>query len=192
MYAQNSDKAFISLLDGDACIQNIDADIEELRSFLDFVKPKSLFSDTETLKKLGYKNFQRANVLVKKCEFAADLKSDTLKSDQVYNLLLKGGFKLPQFEFFATDFCRRQNIGTLKYFAKNEKGVAITLVSDKFCLLNGIVSLEKGYGTSVLSGAMGQNEGKTMVVCCEDNLKEFYFKNGFSYLYDAGYVLEDV
>ena len=192
VYVQDEAKAFISLLDGDVCLQNIDADIEELRSFLDFIKPRSLFSDSETLKSLGYKDFQKANVLFKECGETADLKSDTLKSDQVYALLLKGGFNLPKYEFFATDFCKRLNCGTLNYFAVKDKGVAIAITADDFCLLNGIVSLQKGFGTAALKGIMAQNGGKTMVVCCTDQVKEFYFKNGFSHLYDAGYVLEDV
>lgn len=192
VYVQDEGRAFISLLDGDVCLQNINADIEELRSFLDFVKPRSLFSDSETLKSLGYKNFQKANVLVKECKETAGFKSDTLKSDGVYALLTKGGFTLPEFEFFATDFCKRLNSGALNYFAVKDKCVAITLSADDFCLLNGIVSLEKGFGTAALKGAMAQNCGKTMVVCCTDQVKEFYLKNGFSHLYDSGYVLEDV
>lgn len=192
VYVQGGGRAFISLLDGDACLQNINADLQEVRSFLDFVKPRSLFSDSETLKNLGYTDFQRANVLVKECSETADFESDTLKSDQIYSLLLKGGFTLPEFEFFATDFCRRLNSGNLKYFAKMDKCAAITITADDFCLLNGIVSLEKGFGTAALKGAMAQNCGKTMVVCCSDQVKEFYLKNGFSYSYEVGYVLEDV
>ena len=192
VYVQDEGKAFISLLDGDAVIENVDADIEELRSFLDFVKPVSLFSDASTIKKLGYKSYQKANVLMKKGCVCDTPSSDKLKSDRVYELLKMGGFKLPEYEFFATDFCRRQNMGALNCFAIKDKCLAITLIADDACLLNGIVSTKKGFGTVALNGALNQNADRVMLVCCEDNLKEFYLKNGFSYVYEAGYVLEDV
>ena len=192
VFVQDDGKAFISLLDGDVVIQNSNADIEEIKSFLDFVKPRSVFSNIATLKDLGLKNIQKANVLIRENASECEYRSDILKSDDVYKLLLSGGFKLPAYEFFATDFCRRLNKGALNYFALRDKCVGIVLVADDYCLLNGIVSVCRGFGTVALKGALSKNSDKTMLVCCEDNLKEFYFKNGFSFLYEAGYWMEKV
>lgn len=191
IFSQNNGQAFISLLDLDVVIENLSADIQELKSFLNFINPKSIFSDIETLRNLDLDNIEKVNVLITHNTQEVAYPSDTFKSDEVYEILKKGGFSLPDYEFFAVDFCRRLNKGTLKCFAMKNRCLAVTLNADDYCMLNGIVSFEKGFGTVALKSAIAQNNGKQMMVCCKDDLLEFYYKNGFFKIYEAGYWIRE-
>ena len=191
IFSQNNGQAFISLLDLDVVIENLSCDIQELKSFLNFINPKSIFSDIETLRNLDLDNIEKVNVLITHNTQEVAYPSDILKSDEVYEMLKKGGFRLPDYEFFAVDFCRRLNKGTLKCFAMKNRCLAVTLNADDYCMLNGIVSFEKGFGTVALNSAIAQNNGKQMMVCCKDDLLKFYYKNGFFKIYEAGYWIRE-
>ena len=57
--------------------------------------------------------------------------------------------------------------------------------------MNGIASHEKGYGSIALKAILSKNDGKDFLVCCRERVKPFYEKNGFKFLYKAGYWVKN-
>ncbi len=184
-WVQNDGDAFIALADGDITLWGC-GDRDELREFLDFVKPNSLFSRLDILNELGYPPPESLWVLSRPADLAGEAAGDPFRSEDVYALLHAGGFALPDYPAFAVDLCRRLNHGGAKVFMKQGKGAAVTLQTGDFALLSGLVSLQKGFGTAAVTAALQQNYGRQMVVCCRENLAGFYQKNGFQKQYLAG------
>lgn len=185
-WVQNQNNAIISLLDGNMVIYNNDADIDELREFINVISPLSVFSDAVTLKNLFDDNFHRVSVVKRACGFEGKIQSDQLGSKDIYSLLDVDGLVLPPYEHFAVDFCYRLNHGQLKYFALKDKCVAVCITDGQAALLNGIASHQKGMGTLALRGVLSQFDMPCLAVC-EEKIMPFYLKNNFEYIYNAGY-----
>lgn len=185
-WVQNDNAAVISMLDGNMTIYNNAADIEELKQFIKVISPQTVFSDANTLTSLFDNDFQRVFVMKSEHRFECKTPSDTVKSDEIYNLLNVKGLELPPFEHFAVDFCHRLNGGTLKYFAIKDKCAAIGISDGQAVLLNGIASHQKGMGSLALGGLLSQYN-VTAVAVCQEQIMPFYLKNNFCYSYDAGY-----
>lgn len=186
-WSQNDTDTLISMLDNNMVIYSKSADLEELKSFIDVIGPKSVFTDFKTAKALKLKVFETAIVLKRDCDIAPQDPPGNLKSDEVYDILNVDGLSLPPFDTFAVDFCHRKNIGKLKVFAKGKTFAAISIHSGNVCLINGISSKQKGQGSVALGGILSQNFGKTALVCAKENIKNFYIKNGFEEIYTAAY-----
>ena len=108
-WEQGEGDAVISLIDKDMVIENRNADINELRLFVNLIRPNSIFSDSETLRKL---NLPFESYSVMKLEKEKENKafiSDNLSSKDIYELLKKANFSLPIYEYFATDYCAKHN-----------------------------------------------------------------------------------
>ena len=105
---QTETGAVISLLDGNAIISG-GVNAAEVKSFLSFVKPKSVFSSMDNLTSLyGEGAFESLNVIICKkppLRQAAGYLTD-ISSREAFDILSAGGFELPGYEYFATDFCR--------------------------------------------------------------------------------------
>lgn len=185
-WEQDNNKAVICMLDGNMVVYNNDADIDELREFINVISPTSVFSDAETMEKLFDNNFHRVCVMKSTQNFSSDVISDELNSKEIYSLLDVNGIELPPYEYFAVDFCHRLNSGRLKYFALNKTCVAVTITDGQAVLLNGIASHKKGMGSVALRGVLSQESLPCMAVC-EQAVKPFYLKNNFIYACDAGY-----
>lgn len=184
---QKSGKAVISMLDGDMIISGNPADYEELSSFINALSPKSIFANTEILKGLNlYDGAIKVTVLCSSKTYKSDYRSDTLSSGDVYNLLKKAQFLLPDFEYFAPDFCLRLNRKRLNYFGFKDRAAALC-IGGKNILINGLVSLEKGLGTVCINGLLSKVKPEKAFVCAKKGVDEFYIKNGFNPLYEAGY-----
>ena len=108
-WVQDSDKAVISMLDGNMVIYNKNSDIDELKKFINVISPQSVFSDEKTLTKLFDKNFHTVHVMKTEAKIECDITSDQLNSNEIYNLLNTDGLQLPPYEHFAVDFCHRLN-----------------------------------------------------------------------------------
>lgn len=188
-WSQSKTDTLISMLDGNMVIYAKNPDLEELKSFIDVISPKTVFTDLYTAKSLTLEIFETATVLKRNCDIDLISTPDNLKSDQIYDILNVDGLSLPPFDTFAVDFCHRKNIGKLKVFAKDKTFAAISIHSDDVCLINGISSKEKGQGTIALKGILSQNYGKTALVCTKENVKNFYIKNGFCEIYKAAYCV---
>lgn len=179
--------AYISLLSGDMIITG-SINCEEVKRFLSFVKPRSVFSGADNLNALfGEKNYEEVNVLIKEnCLLSG---SNTFNCDfsskEAYGLLKEGGFSLPAYEYFATDYCRRKNRGLIKVFGKKDACIAVTLEGGEYRMLSGIVSKQKGLGGPLLLSAVSGSA--PVLAVCRDELLPFYAKYGFKPLYKAGY-----
>lgn len=190
-WCQNSNKALISMTDGNMIICNNTADIEELKEFVEVMSPACVYSDYETLCAIGRKSEERINIMSRKANVEGQAVGDSLSSKEIYNLLDVDGLSLPDYPYFAVDYCRRLNMGTAKYFALRDKCAIITFNTGDEAIINGLASRQKGFGAVALKAALQQNKGKTLFVCCRDKVKGFYEKQGFKLLYYGGYWVKN-
>lgn len=187
LFAQTDSGAVLSLLGKDVIIAG-DINAQEVKQFLNFLKPESVFSSADNLAAVfGEGAFECVNTLIKKGGkiTAGNMFSYDFSSDEAYALLKEGGFLLPEYEYFATDYCRRKNRGLLRVFGKKETCIALTLQDKEYRLVSGIVSKAKGLGGALLLAAAGGN--RDVLAVCRDELLPFYTKYGFEPLYKAGY-----
>lgn len=187
-WRQENTDCVISMLDGNMVIYAPDTtDFDELYEFIGVISPRGIFTSLSTAEKLGLSGVQKAAVMAKTADGGERQKGDTLSSDELYKFLLSGGFTLPEYPDFAVDICHRVNHGLAQVFALRDRFAAICFSTDNFCLINGIVSNEKGMGSRALSQISAEYKGRTVIACCEENVCGFYIKNGFEYLYDIAY-----
>ena len=190
-WIQDDGKATISMTDGNMIIYNIDANIGELKSFVDVMSPVCIFSDLKTLELLDCIPDEHINIMWRECDIVGDTISDVVSSKEIYELLDVDGLSLPEYPYFAVDYCRRINNGAADYFAIKNKCAAIAFNSGKYAIINGIAAKEKGFGSVALKAILQKNYGKHLLVCCRDKVKGFYEKNGFKQLYFAGYWVKN-
>ena len=190
-WVQDQNKAILSMTDGNMIIYNMCGDTEELKEFADVLSPACVFSDYDTLKAIERIPDERINIMYRECDISGFPESDTLSSKEIYDLLDVDGLSLPEYPFFAVDYCRRLNMGFAHYFALKEKCAVITFCSGNAAIINGIAAKEKGYGSVALDAIIRKNHGKKLYVCCRDKVKGFYEKNGFKPLYFGGYWVKN-
>lgn len=191
-WCQNGDRAVISMTDGNMIIHNNSADLEELREFVDMLSPACVFSDTKTLCGIGRKPKEPINIMWRQADIEGEPLSDEMDSRELYALLDVEGLSLPEYPYFAVDYCRRLNMGSAKYFALKDKCAVITFNTGDTAIINGLASREKGYGSVALKAILQKNYGKSFFVCCRDKVKGFYEKNGFIMLYTGGYWVKEI
>ena len=185
LFCQSNTGTLIFLLNKDAIVFGNTID-EEIKKFLAFLRPDSVFSKSDNLKTL-FGDFEEVNVLILKKPTKTKMGSfeNSLSSREIYDILSVDEFYLPPYEYFATDYCRRLNRGLIKAFSKRDVCAAITLESMNYRLLSGIVSKQKGLGGALLLAAVSGE--KPVIAVCRDELLPFYLKYGFTPLYKAGY-----
>lgn len=186
-WEQNGGRAYISLADGDMTVFCRDGDISEIREFISVISPRSIFGSLEVLKNLGFSDIHSVEVMSKATDISGKTLGDSLQSKEIYDILNVKEFSLPEYPYFAVDFCRRINRGLASYFAIKDKCAAVSFHTGNYAILNGIVSREKGLGTVALNAILQKNHGRELLVCCEEKLIGFYEKNGFQKRYKAGY-----
>ena len=190
-WAQDGDRAVISMTDGNMIIHNNGADMVELSEFVEVLGPVCIYSDYETLCALNKKPKERINVMSINAKFSECALSDELNSKELYNLLDVDGLSLPEYPDFAVDYCRRYNMGFADYFGILDTCAAITFNCGEKAIINGIASHKKGYGSVALKGILNKNEKREVFVCCRDKVKGFYEHNGYKFLYHAGYWVKE-
>lgn len=190
-WAQEESGAVLGLLDGNLLLFCPTAVDEELKNFVAFLSPQSIFSTEEVLRGLGLSCSQTVCVMAADGQAGAAESSDELSSDEIYQLLSVSGLDLPEYPAFAVDLCRRVNHGKAVVFAKRERGAAVTLLHGDFAFLNGIASHEKGFGSRALGAVLRQQYPKTVFCCCREEIKNFYEKNGFSLVGQAAYWVKN-
>ncbi len=186
-WIQDNGKAYISMTDGNMIIYSKEPDFEELLEFVNVLNPACVFSDLETLEKIGRLPPENINVVYRKADIEGDAQCDSLSSKELYELLDVKGLSLPEYPYFAVDYCKRLNGKKAKYYALKDKCAAITFNSGNYAIINGLAAKEKGFGSVALKGILQKNYGKEFLVCCRDSVLGFYQKNGFEKLYNAGY-----
>ena len=185
LFMQSETEAIIYLLGGDAVIYG-KPHIEELKQFLSFLRPKSVFSSSDNLSLL-FDGFEEVNVLLcKNCPAnKSSVFSYEFSSREAYDLLNIDNFSLPGYEYFATDYCRRKNHGLISVYGKKDLCIALVLEGGNARLLTGIASKQKGLGGALLLSAISGD--KPVLAVCRDELIPFYKKYGFIPDYKAGY-----
>lgn len=186
-WEQDGGRAYISLASGDMTVFCENGDYEEIKEFISVISPRSIFGSFEALKNLGFSDIHSVFVMSRKADILGETAGDELKSREIYDILNIKEFSLPEYPYFAVDFCRRINHGRADYFAVKDKCAAVSFHTGNYALLNGIVSREKGLGTVALNAILQKNYGRELLCCCEEKLIGFYEKNGFKKLYKAGY-----
>lgn len=186
-WIQDEDKLFISMLDGNMTIFNCGGNIEELKEFIKVISPFSIFSDSDTLKKLSLGSYEEAYVYSIEAVESSTCESHQFKSSIVYEIFKKAGLYLPPYNDFAVDFCLRLNKGKATCFYIENTAAAFSVKSGNYALINGIASLQKGQGTPCLKGILSLNNGKTVLAVVQEKIKPFYEKNGFKFEYNSGY-----
>lgn len=186
-WQQDGGRAYISLASGDMTVFCENGDFEELKEFISVISPRSIFASLDILKALGLKDIHSVFVMSRKADISGNTAGDSLQSREIYDILNVKEFSLPEYPYFAVDFCRRLNRGLASYFAIKDKCAAVSLHTGNYALLNGIVSREKGFGRLALNAILQKNHGKELLICCEEELIGFYEKNGFIKRYKAGY-----
>ncbi len=190
-WVQDDGNAYISMTDGNMIIFSVNPDFEELGEFVSVLSPACVFSDSETLKNIGKSAPENINVMYRKADISGYTESDALNSQELYRLLDVKGLSLPDYSYFAVDYCRRLNKERAKYFALKNKCAVITFNCGDYAIINGLASHERGYGSIALKGILQKNYGKHFLVCCRDSVMPFYEKNGFQKLYNAGYWVKN-
>ena len=190
-WIQNDGDAYICMLDGNMTVCNINADIEELKEFVSVLAPKSIFSDCETLSAIGKFHFESVYVVSRYADIEGESSFTETNSKQIYNLLNVKGLQLPEYEYFAVDFCRRVNHGFAKYFYLKDTCASVIFLTEGYGLINGIASHKKGYGTICLKETLKLAFGRTVLACCKEEVLNFYIKNGFEVLYKVAYWVSE-
>ena len=190
-WVQDSDKCLIALTDGNMIIYNVSADLEELSEFVDVINPACVFSDYDTLCAIGRKPKERINIMYRKADILGETKGDCLSSREIYDLLDVEGLSLPEYPYFAVDYCHRLNHGFADYFALKNKCCAVTFNCGDMAIMNGIASHQKGMGSAALKGVLQKNYSRDFLVCCRDSVLVFYKKNGFVHQYYGGYWVKE-
>ena len=189
-WTQDQTRAVISMTDGNMVVYNNGADTEELKEFVSVLSPACVFSDYETLCKIDRKPREPIYIMCRLADIKGETKSDSLSSKELYSLLDVDGLSLPEYPYFAVDYCRRLNKGKADYFALKDKCAVITFNSGNNAIINGIASHLKGYGRVALRAILQKNFGRTVYVCCRSQVKGFYEKEGFKPLYISGYWIK--
>ena len=186
-WCQDVDRAVIAMTDGNMIIHNNGAETEELKEFVKALSPVCIFGDLDTLTAIGHIPKEVINIMSRKADIEGETVGDRLSSEEIYELLDVDGLSLPEYPYFAVDYCRRINRGGADSFGLKNKCAAISFKSGDLAIINGIAAKEKGFGKVALKAILQRNYGKTLYVCCRDNVKGFYLKNGFTPLYYGGY-----
>ena len=186
-WEQDGGKTYISLAGGDMTLFYGNGDLEEIKEFISVISPVSIFGSLEVLEKLGLQDIHSVYVMSRKADILGETVGDSLNSREIYDILNVKEFVLPEYPYFAVDFCRRLNRGLADYFAIRDKCAAVSFHTGNYAVLNGIVSRENGLGTVTLRAILQKNYGRELIICCEEKLIGFYEKNGFKKLYKAGY-----
>lgn len=190
-WVQDGNKAYISMTDGNMIIYAVNPDYEELSEFVLVLNPACIFSDSVTLEKIGKTADENINIMYRLADVKGQTDCDSLSSKELYSLLDVNGLSLPEYPYFAVDYCKRLNNGNAKYFAIKNKCAVITFSCGDYAIINGLASHQKGYGSIALKGILQKNYGKHFLVCCRDSVMPFYEKNGFKKLYNAGYWVKN-
>ena len=192
LFWQNDTGGVISALSGDAVLSG-SFDREELLSFLEMTKMRSVFCSEETADTLyPFWQGERLPVFAKQndCKTHSDF-APAPNSREVYDLLKTGGFTLPCYPDFATDYCRKANRGALVCAFMPDCYAAVAQTCGGTALITGVVSRKKGMGTAALCELLKDGRIKTVFAAAKKELAPFYVKNGFKEVYKAAYLYKN-
>ena len=185
-WEQTGGETYISMADGNMTVCRREGNIGELKEFISFISPRTLFTDAVTFKMLNAEPTEIFTVMslnIGKCAKPTD--GDALSSRDIYEIFSAADLAVPDYPHFAVDFCRRLNRGKADFWGIKNKCAAVSFNTGNFALLNGIASLEKGMGGKTLERIIAKNSGRQMLLYCRTPLAGFYEKYGFKRIYEV-------
>lgn len=178
-------RSVIARQGGRLYISTLGEDTEELKSFIEVVGFQEVFCEKAAAEKLGLSITNEFAVLSAKGLGKRPDSSAEIGLKPLYDRLAlggDGGISLPAFEDFAPDVSHRLRHGGARVFL-SENGAALVFLSEKGGILNGIAVKKelrlKGEGSRLLE-LIKESVGGDVFVCCDEKIKDFYIKNGFS------------
>lgn len=182
-------QAALSILDGNINIYaDENADIEEIKVFLEMMGYESVRADKTLIDELNLKT-DDTSYIVKYIGDKAE-KPQGFKGDydfkEVYNLLVSAGFELPDYNAYVTDICSRINKNAASFggiASDNIESCCFRLFEGEKSILLGAVATAKsarGKGlASALVPYMASAHKPSFLFTRNDKLLEFYKNCGF-------------
>lgn len=181
--------AALSILDGNVNIYaDENADIEEIKVFLDMMGYASVRADKKLIDKLGLKTDDTSYIVkyIGNEVPRPDGFVDDYDFKKVYNLLVSAGFELPDYSAYVTDICSRINKGAASFggiASDNIDSCCFRLFEGEKSILLGAVATAKsarGKGlASALVPYMAWAEKPAFLFTRNDKLLDFYKNCGF-------------
>lgn len=169
---------------GNLTVYNRGHAADELKNFVATLSPNEVFTETATAEKLGFNPIKQYTVLSKECGKTAQEAGPIglLPLYEGLRLGADGDIDLPDFETFAVDVSHRLRHGAA-VAVQDKTGAALGFLFDGGGIVNGIavtpLSRGNGHGSRLLNRLTGRIGGRVFVCCTEEN-KPFYTKNGFN------------
>lgn len=184
--------SLIGCINGYVNLWSNNENTDELSSFLSFISPTGIFTDSDTAKTLNLTVNERCLCFIKKPPFESFTEKTQGEPRDLLEVLRKG-LSIPDGDGFVADVSFRKYHGCAEYVIKDGGG-ALLFMSDNSAILNGIAvpdsSRGKGLGSTLLSLLLSFAENRTVYACCTENNKNFYLKNGFTLIGNAAYCEE--
>ena len=183
--------AAMSLYGDEMTLYCNDGNLEEIWDFIKVIGPARVFTEKENL--ISTCDTKTKQVFLKKLPLVEDYPIADISLKELYESLLlgqDGDVSLPRFEDFCGDISHRlRHEGAIA--VSNDYGVALSFLYDGGGIISGI-SVDKsfrgkGFGSKLL-GEVCEVTGGNIFACTDEKNKEFYIKNGFSYIGDSLYL----
>lgn len=186
----NNITALISVAGGNVNLWQKNADIEELKSYLNFIGANNVFTSLDTANKLALKSIKpcflmktQQDVLNKGCVIGEETPRRILE-------ILKTGLVIQNDDEFLSDVTYRLYHGAAG-FALSDKGAGLVFKSKVCSIIGGLAVLpdfrrKGGFGSELLKELREQSISSNFFVCCEEKNIGFYNKNGLIVVQKAG------
>lgn len=181
--------AVMSFSGGNINIWQDGADLQELKSYFDFVGVKNVFTSEETAKLLKFTPKQRCFFMYKKQKYTGE--EYQVKDGDTRRVLeiLKSGLAISNDDDFLSDLTYRiYHSAAGIALNRNAAGVIYNGIDIGFIAAIAVLpeQRKKGIGTALLYDLCRQSKSEDVFVCCEEKNIDFYIKNGFEILSNAG------
>ncbi len=184
--------AIISCINSYANLWCNNEDKQELVSFFNFLSPTGIFTNLETAQTLKFKINEECLTFVKHPPFQKAENCENKTPRQLLSIL-RQGLQIPDGDGFVADVTFRKYHSCAEYVTQDSGG-ALLFMNDDTAIINGIAvnknTQRKGLGSQLLKLLLSKAENRSVYACCIEKNKEFYIKNGFSYIGKAAYCEE--
>ncbi|MBR6572676.1 MAG: GNAT family N-acetyltransferase [Clostridia bacterium] len=183
--------AVLSLYGNEMTFYCNNGDLEEIWNFIRVISPKRVFTEKENL--IDHCNATIKQVFLKNLPLKETVSATSVPLKKLYEKLLlgqDGDVSLPCFENFCGDISHRLRHNGAVSITK-DFGAALSFIYDGGGIISGI-SVDKshrnnGFGSKLLK-EICEKTGGNIFACTDEKNKEFYIKNGFSYIGDIAYL----
>ena len=183
--------AAISLYGGEMTLYCNNGNLEEIWEFIRVIGPKKVFTERENL--IAPCNTQTKQVFLKMLPLKETVSATSVPLKELYDKLLLGSdgdVALPRFDDFCGDISHRLRHGGAVSILK-DYGAALSFLYEGGGIVSGISVdapyRKRGMGSQLL-GEICEATGGNVFACTDEKNKDFYIKNGFSYIGKAVYL----